>query len=441
MLLEKKSFNMRSLVIGISIILFGIVTCMVFSQTMIDPSHKGKRISEIVIMGNNCTRDYVILREMKTKEEDILVPKLLEKDRKRIQSLQIFNRVSMQTFADGKKVKIVIFITEMWYIYPFPIFFINERDWNKISWGAGVEHLNYRGRAEKLFATFWLGYNPTLRVKFITPWFLSKRDLFAGLDIDYSHIRNKHFFTENITEHHIKIAGTLGRRFGYHMFVSTTIGYEEISMKPQYNYCLISKTGTDKIPCMALNFNWDHRDLKEFPTSGYYLSLAGVKNGYPAVSVNYSRIDIDGRVYIPILNKTTLALRTASTISFGKIPLYDLIYLGYNERVRGHFKERLEGENRFLFCSSFRFPLIPVRYFDLSSYAELQDLKFGISGSIFLDSGYIWNQGEKFDTSRLNTGFGIGLLFHLPIVNILRLECAFDERGRKEYICDLYVYI
>ena len=432
---------MKNLLFRISVLTLSIVTCMLYSQTRIDPSHWDKIISEIEIMGNNLTKDYIILREMKTKEGTPLNPELLELDQKRIQSLQLFNRVFIQTIPEGKEVKVVIFVTEMWYVYPYPIFFINERDWNKISWGAGLEHLNYRGRAEKLYISFWLGYNPTLQVKYQTPWFLSKRDLYAGLIVDYSHIRNKHFFARNITEDHIKVAGSLGRRLGYHMFVNTTIGYEEVSVNPEYSYCLNSHTSTDQIPFMLLSFSWDYRDLREYTHSGFYVSLLGIKRGISGFPVNYSRIDLDNRVYIPLLGKTTLALRTAGTVSFGKVPLYDLVYLGYSERVRGHFDKRIEGENRFIFSSSYRFPLLPIKYYNLGNRPELRNLKFGISGSIFLDSGYIWNQGDKFVASKINTGYGVGVLFHVPIFNILRLELGFDEKGRKEYITDLYIFI
>lgn len=432
---------MKNQIFYIKIFTICIMTGMLFSQTRIDPSHSGKKISDIVIMGNDKTRDFVIRREMKTKVGSKLNPELLEEDQKRIQSLQLFNRVFIQTIIENEKLKVVIFVTEMWYIYPFPIFFINERDWGKISWGAGMEHLNYRGRAEKLFASFWLGYNPTLQVKYQTPWFLSKRDIYAGLILDYSHIRNKHFFARNITEDHIKVAGSLGRRLGYHMYVSTTLGYEEVSVDPEYGYCLNSNSSTDQIPYLLMNFSWDHRDLKEFPSSGFYFSVTGIKKGFSAFPVDYSRVAIDNRVYIPLLGKTTLALRTAGTVSFGKVPLYDLVYLGYSERVRGHFDKTIEGENRALFSSSYRFPLLPINYYNLGSNAALRNLKFGISGSIFLDSGYIWDQSDDFDSSRINTGFGVGLLFHVPIVNICRLELGFDEKGRKEYIADLYIFI
>lgn len=441
MISEKRSLTRKVLWRIVSIILFWMLSSFSFSQTKVDSSLMGKRISEIEILGNNITKDYIILREMKTKEGQKLDPALLESDRKRIQNLQIFNRVSIYAVEDKEKVKVIIYLTEMWYIYPYPIFFINERDWDKISWGAGLEHLNFGGRAEKLFASFWLGYNPTLQIRYTTPWFLSKRDMYAGVNIGYSHIRNKHFFSQNITEDHIKVAATLGHRLGYNLFISATLGYEQVSVDQEYSYCLNSETDSDQIPYMSLNLNSDHRDLAEFPSSGYYLSVSGNKRGYKGLPVDYARFHIDSRVYIPILSKTTLALRAASTVSFGKVPLYDLVYLGYSERVRGHFSDKIEGENRFLISSSFRFPLIPVDYYHLGSRAELRNLKFGVSGSLFLDTGYIWNQGDEFDASKLNTGFGVGLLFHVPIVNIVRLELGFDERGRREYILDLYVYI
>ena len=129
----------------------------------------------------------------------------------------------------------------------------------------------------------------------------------------------------------------------------------------------------------------------------------------------------------------------AGNYEYGNIPVYERKYIGYSERIRGHFDHVSEGENRFLTSAVFRFPILPVRFFNLQNLPQLTNLKFGISMGFFIDSGLTWFQGQKLNNSMLMTGYGVGLHFHLPFINVLRAEIAFDEMGNHQYIIDLYV--
>jgi outer membrane protein assembly factor BamA len=125
----------------------------------------------------------------------------------------------------------------------------------------------------------------------------------------------------------------------------------------------------------------------------------------------------------------------------GEIPLYDRIYLGYSERIRGHFFDVIEGENRTIGSLAFRFPILPVRYFSISEMPQLSNLQFGISGGLFIDTGSIWFQNENPLNKKWVSGYGLGLHFHVPYVNVLRFELAFDEKGHHQWILDLFVDI
>jgi outer membrane protein assembly factor BamA len=137
----------------------------------------------------------------------------------------------------------------------------------------------------------------------------------------------------------------------------------------------------------------------------------------------------------------TLALRTKTNLSSGKIPIYDRVYLGYSERIRGHFFEKFEGENMAIASVVFRMPLLPIRYFNLRDISYLSNLKFGISLGFFIDTGLTWFQQDKIRASMLQSGYGMGIHLHLPYVNLLRFELAFDEESRGELIVDLEVDI
>jgi len=401
----------------------------------------GRKIVSIKIQGNKRTKPSVILREMKEKVGSYLNPQFLEEDRKRIESLYLFNRVMIRTEPEGENVRLRIILTEKWYFFPYPIFFINERDWGKLSYGAGFSHLNFRGYGDTFTFLFWLGYNPAIMVSYANPLFSSKHNLSTTIGFFYNRVKSKHFEKKEVTENHVGAQWSLGKRLGLYRSINFTLGYQEITFSPSIPGQTLSLNGKDKLPMLGFLFIWDHRDLREYPHSGWYVRLYAKKTGFPSATADYLRYSFDIRKYFPMFYCSTLAFRTTADLSRGKIPLYDRVYLGYSERVRGHFFEKFEGENMALASVAFRIPLLSIRYFNLSDLPQLRNLKFGISIGFFADTGLTWFQKEKIKPSMLQSGYGWGIHFHLPYINILRLEMAFNERGKKQFIADLNVDI
>jgi len=411
------------------------------SQTLIDSSLAGKMITSIQIQGNDKTHPSVILREMKLKEGDPLDLEQLEKDRKHIQNLNLFNRVLMVTEQEKDNVLLKIVVTEQWYVFPFPIVFVNERDWKKISYGLGLSHLNFRGRAETLVFSFWLGYNPSVHLDYTNPWMGGTRNLFTQVAFFYNQIRSKHYTDERITENHLGFQWELGKRFGYTTFLSFNLGYKEVQFAPAVPGQTLSPKGKDRIPHLGILLTWDCRDLKEYPHTGWYLHFSLQKSGFPSLMADYLKYRFELRTYVPLGLQRTLALRTKAELSSGQIPLYDRLYLGYSERIRGHFFDTSEGENMVLASMALRIPIVPIRYFHLPDRPELNNLKFGISLGFFADTGLTWFQNEHVRASMLQSGYGFGIHFHLPYIHVLRLEMAFDEKGNEQFIADLHVDI
>jgi len=409
-------------------------------QVFLDSVLVGRRIDAIQIHGNQKTKASIILREMKSCEGDTLDEALLMEDQKRIQNLNLFNRVTIFAQYQDRRVIVHVHVTEQWYIFPYPIFFINERDWDKLSYGAGLKHFNFRGRAEILDAFFWLGYNPSVQLDYINPWIGGRHHLSLRTNIYFQKVRSKHYRDEEVTENHKGVYGILGKRFGYHTHLNMSLSYREVTFSPSDSGQTLSPDGRDRLPSLGLSLVWDHRDLIEYPHSGWYVYFSAVKTGVSSMTADYLFYGFDTRAYVP-LGRTTLAFRLASDVSHGKIPLYDRLYIGYNERVRGHFFEAFEGENRALASAAFRIPLIPVRYVDLGDQSQMMNLKFGLSLGFFIDTGTVWFQSEGINDLKFQTGYGVGLHMHLPYINVLRFEMAFNQRGRKQFILDMGVDI
>ena len=414
-----------------------VATFGLHAQTEIDSSLAGRPIGKIEIMGNTKTQTSFILRELKQKSGDPLDLALMEEGRKRIQNLKLFHRVLVIGQPRDRFVDILILVTEQWYIFPFPILHINERDWGKISYGAGIAHTNFRGIGEQLSFYFKLGYNPSTHLSYVSPWLFGPQNLSGGMDFYYQQVESKHYTEREVYEYHLGGDISFGKRFNHHYESQLKLGYESVSLHAKNQDDL--HTSTDGMPVFGINMVWDYRDLKEYPHKGWYFKLSGQKVGLPDRRIDFSKSHTDFRFYVPI-HKTTLAFRMETTLSQGDIPVYDQVYLGYNERIRGHFFETFEGENRGQMNLAFRFPILPIRYFDAGEEPYMQDWPLGLSAGIFCDTGVVWDQRENLNSSMLITGYGVGLHFHLPFVQVLRLELAFNERGGSETILDMMVF-
>ncbi len=402
------------------------------------------KITDIIIAGNEKTKDFVILREMKTKTGDRFSTEKIEQDRKRIQNLRLFTRVEIQSVPSDSGVVLVIYVAERWYIFPYPIFYHNEKDWKKLSYGAGLLYQNLRGRNISLGSYFWLGYNPGYGAYLSNPWIGGDLHLYYKVEFYDYKVRSKSLLHERFDESHRGFHLLLGKRFGYHTYLSGQIGYVRLGVPGDKKFITQSGTGRDHLPSVALAFRYDNRDLVEYPQKGWFFDAWVKKTKYKS-RIDYTKYGLDIRKYTPVYRQVSLALRAGTNLSDGEIPVYSRTFLGYLERVRGHFQEHREGENRLVSSAEVRIPIVPVRYINLPSNSMLfgeysNNLPFGVSCGLFYDTGAVWLNDQKLRTENFISGAGVGLHFHVPYVDVLRLEYAFNEDLEPEIIIDVYVW-
>lgn len=426
-----------------------LLACMFFfmcaesrSQTFIHPDLEGLPIARYEIIGNRKTKPFVILREVKQVRGDTLNLEKCRADLKRILSLGLFNRVIMTAAPKNDSVAVQIIVTEQWYIIPFPILHLVDRDWNKVTYGLGVRHSNVRGRAETASGILKLGFNPQVSCTYVNPWVDSRKNWSAAVDLSYSRVRSKHFESvdERVDENRTRVRLAAGRRFGFHTFLSFEAGADQIMLSPPVPGQTLHPSGRDRFLNAALFLSWDHRDYSGYPMSGWLVRMSVRQNGFTSSRIDYSRASADLRLYLPA-GVGTVALRTDWSLSRGRTPVYDRTFLGYSERIRGHFFETSEGENRAVASAAFRRYLVKERYFSVSRENELSDMRFGLGFGLFADTGLTWFQGHPLKTDDLISGYGGGLHFLLPYNTVLRLECAFSESGRRQWIADVDVDI
>lgn len=400
----------------------------------------------VIVQGNEKTQEEIIQREMALQPGETFSWEEAERDRLRIQNLGIFNRVEVDALPTQKGIIVIVTVSEMWYIFPYPIIFRNERDWGRISVGAGLLYTNFRGRREVIDFSGWLGFNPAVRLRYSNPWILGDKKLYTSVSLFAKKVRNQSFTVQDssVNETRFGIDWRIGKRFGLHTYFDVTLGYERLSFPSEIVGITLSPSGTDHLPSVGMSFRYDNRDLWEYAHRGNYVNLWITKTGWFGNHVDYVRYGADLRKYVP-LGPTTLAFRSAANLSSGTIPVYDQVHFGFLTRIRGHFRERHTGENLFIGSAEFRFPIRGITYHDWGPFQSMgrygSNLRFGISGGLFVDTGVLWFQDEDrtqlLDDSKVTlSGWGAGLHFFLPYNFLIRTEYAFDEDWDGQFIID-----
>lgn len=394
-------------------------------------------ITNIEIIGNEVTDSNVILRELLVKTGDIPDPELLDQSKKRLENLLLFNRVELTLLPSGDDHVLIVEVTERLYIFPFPIFSIHDRDWDKLSYGVSLAHLNFRGQNEQLKLAFWFGYQPGYTLSFSDQWAGDSLHLTTNFDIMKYTTSNKSL---EFNENHFAIRAAVGKWWNYHFKTEFYLVYDQIKVASRFSDYLYSGNNSEKNITAGLFIRYDTRDLYAYPSTGWYNAVYISKNGLNQKFNNYWQLVLDTRRYISI-NKIILAARVNQNYQFGDVPIYRRNYIGFDERIRGRFFEVFEGRQIQTANLEMRFPLLPVQYntYPLPGIPEMytRDLKFGISGHIFADAGIIWNHAYQYNSNNLLTGFGTGIYIHLPYIEVFRIDFGLDTNLNGQFIFEI----
>jgi len=398
-------------------------------------------VDTVFLSGNETTRPYVILNEMSIRPGSVVTPGDIEYDRRRIYSLGLFTRVDILYDSLGGKRYLLVDVSERWYLFPVPILGFRDGDPHRFYFGAGVVHNNLGGRNQKLFASLVLGYDPSAGLSFLDPLIDADSRLSVGAGASYSSVSNKSTHSGDFRNHQYDIHGTLGRRFGLFVTSGLTLGYQVVQVSTYSPGRTVSPSGKDPFLYATASFTYDTRDLVEYPMSGAYGNLQVTKYGAGESLVNYLRYSTDLRAFVPVFSSLSVAGRAAATlVSGGSIPLYARAYFGYGDRIRGYFHDVLEGEDLVTGSLELRWAVLPpftIIMRDLPLPMEFKVWRFGITLSAFADVGAVWFRQSGLHSADFLNGQGVGINFLLPYSYVARIEYAWNEQWKGQWILDL----
>ncbi|HEX9053108.1 MAG TPA: outer membrane protein assembly factor BamA [Anaeromyxobacter sp.] len=415
----------------------------------------------IEIVGNDKTRDKVIRRELRIYEGERFSGTGLRESKQRVTALGFFDTVEISTKRGSADDKIVATVE------------VKERPTGTFQIGAGfssyenfiltgqISQQNFFGWGQTLSLQLqWSSIRQLGQIQFVEPHFLDTRWTFA-FDL---------YATEGIYT-------TFTRRS---IGGSMTWGYELVGLEPWWSFARhledmrlfatytnervdvttstasttnqqAFKSGTTSSVRLALQ--WDKRDNRLFPTSGYYLS-GSVEVAPPALAptslfgerVNlFTRYTVDARLYRPIVlgivfrAKLTLGL-IEDWDAAHRVPISELYYVGGINSVRGYrylsiAPEQLQrtyntpdsptervvqgGDKQAILNLELEFPLFPT---------------VGVRGVVFTDAGNAFSPGSYHDPAvslSLYKSVGFGFRWISPI-GPLRFEWGFPLNRRYD---------
>ncbi|QQS37449.1 MAG: BamA/TamA family outer membrane protein [Ignavibacteriales bacterium] len=405
------------------------------------------KVDSIQILGNKITEPDIILREMTFRTGDTISYDQLKYNRERIYSLGIFTHVELSLTESDSINTLIISVEESWYIYPIPFVELEDKDWNKISYGVYLVVKNFRGMNESISSRAALGYDPSLNLSYTKPYLIREHEIYFSSIVSYVHAQNKSNTAEllyggQFDQKFISASVTFGKRMMLFHRAGINLSFDYVETPGYVSMISASDDRIDHIISLGFNYNYDTRDLAQFPRNGIFASFDFKTKGLGLDGINYQVLNVDFREYRKLFDEVGAKWRFTSRITLGNnIPFYDRSFLGLGERIRGYYNNEQEGHEYYLGSVEINYPLIKELNINLDFIPvipkQLLTYRIALFLGLFADTGTTRLHGEALSLKKLNSGYGTGLTLLVLPYNILRIEHAFDEYGNNQWVLDL----
>ncbi len=407
-------------------------------------------VDSIVIVGNDVTKNAVILRELTFNSGDVVTSQILQFNQDRIYSLGLFTKVKLYLRKNDDLNILLIYVEESWYIYPVPFIELRDKDWNKVSYGFDLVIKNFRGMNETLRARAAFGFDSNYFLYYDNPFLIRDEDIFFSSMLSYGNTKNKSEIANSLHNDESfkqKIIGgqvQFGKRFGLYNRAGISIGFNYIETPFFIKGISASNQRIDRTFSLGASYTFDTRDLAQFPKMGVYANGNITFKGLGINNINYQIINIDFREYREIINDLIVKWRFVSRAAYGSlVPYYDYSFLGYGERIRGHYNQVLEGHFSYLGSVELNYPFLSDINISLNFIPivpkELLSYRIALYAELFADAGTARMKGTPVSLNDFSSGYGGGLTLLVLPYNVLRAEFAFDEYMNVEWVFGLGV--
>jgi outer membrane protein insertion porin family len=401
--------------------------------------HSQSYVEQIIIQGNNRTKDKVIRRELANKPGEIYDSVQAEQSQKRLENLQYFEKVDIspqETTVPNRKNMVVT---------------VEEKRTGSITFGAGFSSVDsllgfveitqgnfdlfnfpyFTGGGEKFRVRLQYGIDrQDVEIEFKEPWFLEQR-LALGYNVffhnyDYSSdILSTGDTDYEYSQENYGGSVSLARAFGQFWAGSVTYTIQEYDLygfNPESSPQLFAEAGNRSDSSITLGMSYDTRDSVLLTRRGTHADFSAEFAGGPLLGqTNIYKFQADAQHYILLPDDLilTVAGATGDVDYYGssnEVPLFDRFFIGGSRSVRG-FSNRDIGP-----VDANGIPLggNTMAYGNLELTFPIIDR---VRGAVFTDAGFLDSRAFHYQDAwnELDAAAGVGLRLNLPI-GPLRLD-------------------
>ena len=398
-------------------------------------------IEDIKLVGNEKTKDHVVLRELRFRKGHPFNKFLASRSMERLYNLGFFEDVNMKLLpGEGSSHSVIVEIDMI------------EQKTGIVTVGAGysnsdgivgmveVGDSNFRGTGDKVNVHWEFGGSgrgKNYQFSYTRPWINDKGDS-LGFSL-YNRIYQYDDFDatgNTVAEYQKRKKGwnlTWGRvsdeyRTNYLNFESTK---EALNSEPQAGPGAVPdkwedwkkkiKENIGKTNSMTFTHVYDSRDNYFYATKGKRLSCSLQWGGHGlGGNFDFYKFTAEGRFYKQLGNGHVLALRLMGGYISGHISYSDLFSLGGANNLRGYEDDQFKGDKMYAATLEYRLPIAKK-----------------VQGVLFTDVGSTWgiDRGQipwyKDDRS-IHFSAGVGLRLQTPIGPV-RLDYGYGKKGKFHF--------
>ncbi len=457
---------------------YGVV-CFLYSFFLL--AQKYYYIDTIEIEGNKKTKRSIIDREFIKKQGDTVAPERLEYITLRSQqnifntNLFVLDTVYFEKI-DSTKIKLHTHVRERWYIWPVPIFEIQDRnfntwwqtkDWFRINYGFVLDHENFTGRKDKFSLVVQRGYSEKYGMVYRNPYINQQQTLGVRTSLffkqsnetQYNTVFNQPLFYRDYKKHIVqlieaKLSFTYRRKF-----------FDSHTLESAYNYWRLNDTIIKLNPFYFENtstrtlqyfyvyyaYVFNNTDIQYYPLKGWALGASITKNG-----IGFRSIENVNNIFLYATVKKFTAINDWLNLANGvyvkwtenkPIPYFFNRAIGFgNNTVRGYEYYVIDGQQYFMTKNALRFRLIKPRVYHLKrlKIQQFNTIPFYAYLNLFLDAAYVQDKfyfQTNFLSNRWIYGYGLGLDLISYYDLVIRIEGAVNHLGKAGIYLHLNVGI
>ena len=425
-------------------------------------------VKNIVLIGNTKTQNDIIIRELSFEKNVSYVDleNRIEESRKDLVNLKLFNFVTFNKTEYNGSAEVTIEVIEKWYIWPFPLLEISERNFNtwwqeftannysdfsRLNYGLSLNWENFRGRNELLKLKIRKGFKEHYLLAYEVPYvnknktigFNTNLQLFRRKKTHFTSQDNKLSYFESDTFNSIdydlntEIIYRKSLRQKHKLkftYLNSTITNSIARLNPNYLSNSLSNTS---IYALRYIFEYENRDYIAYPLHGFALNFSIKKYHSITANVQHSEFATKVEKYIEPYKRLFIGSSFKAKYSTeGNQPYFIQKALGYTDYVRGYEYYVVDGQSYWLSKTAIKYALIEKTTFYIP-YLKMNQFNkshYSIYLGVFSDLGYVKNNQNQEQNSINNSillGKGISLDYVTYYDKLLRIEYSLNTLGEK----------